>query len=182
VQQGALTRAIRVAWVVLGLLALVLLVTGVWLWFEYRPVVPAAWDPVLGERQPMRDVHRVASSVALTVATVQGGLLVVRRWRRWPLALLVVIPTAVAAFTGELVAWDQLSLFAVTVGENVRGLRAVFDDGVKFVLVDGTEVSVTTFRRWAVVHVALLPVAAAVAAAVAYLRARRSVQAPDGSS
>jgi len=158
---------------VLGLLAIVLLLSGVWLWFFYRPAVPAAWNPELGEMQPMRIVHRLASTGAMWATAVLGALLVVRRWQRWPVALAMVMIAVAGAFSGDLVAWDQLALYAVTVGEEFRGLQAVFDDGVKFVLLDGTEIDVGTFRWWSVVHVALVPVAAAIVLVWRRLRRRR---------
>ena len=163
----------------LGLLALVLLVTGVWLWFEYRPSATApVWSDPVNPRQQgvhrMRIVHHVASTLAMSAAAALGVLLVLRRRRQWPIALLVPAAAVAGAFTGYLVAWDQLALSSVTVGTDLSGLRAAFDERVVYVLVEGTEVAAGTFRRWAALHVALLPVAAAIAGLVTWVRARRA--------
>jgi quinol-cytochrome oxidoreductase complex cytochrome b subunit len=186
VQQGALTWAVRAVAALLAALAVVLVVSGVWLWFHYHPV-PAAWNVTANEHlrdeQRWRIVHQLASTLTLGLAGLLAVLLVVRRWRSLLPAAGIVLVVAAAAFTGQLVAWDQLSLRAVTVGSNYYGLRGAFDDQVVFVLVDGVEVAATTFRRWAVVHVALPPVAALLAAlrfAVGRRRARVAKAANTG--
>jgi quinol-cytochrome oxidoreductase complex cytochrome b subunit len=80
---------------------------------------------------------------------------------------------AAASFTGYLLPWDQLALRSVTTGSNLRGIRWLFDGEVRFVLVGGTEISVSTYRAWAIVHVAI----GAVLAAGAVLVLRRSLDA-----
>ena len=46
----------------------------------------------------------------------------------------LVLLTLLLSFTGYLLPWDQLSLWAVTVGTNMMGYTPVFGDNVKFVL------------------------------------------------
>ena len=72
-------------------------------------------------------------------------------------------------FTGFLLRWDQLALWAVTVGtNNVRGAwYAAFSGEVRFILAGGVEITQGTYRLWFLAHVAML--AAALAAALAAL-------------
>ena len=48
------------------------------------------------------------------------------------------------SFTGYLLPWDQLALWAVTVGTNMMGYTPVFGDQVRFVLLGGVEIGTDT--------------------------------------
>ncbi len=52
-----------------------------------------------------------------------------------------------------MIAWDQLALFRVTVGDGIEGYRILFDDDVRFVLIGGTEIVPSTILRMFVLHV-----------------------------
>ncbi len=45
--------------------------------------------------------------------------------------------TLLLSFTGYLLPWDQLAIWAVTVGTNMMGYTPVFGRQVKFVLIGG---------------------------------------------
>ena len=66
--------------------------------------------------------------------------------------------TLLLSFTGYLLPWDQLALWAVTVGTNMMGYTPVFGGEVRFVLLGGVEIGPETLLRWYVLHVLLLPV------------------------
>jgi hypothetical protein len=89
--------------------------------------------------------------------------------------VLRLVARRVGAVTGRLIAWDQLALWSVTVGVDRRGvLNAGDSEQARFVIVDGREVPLDTFRFWVMVHLLLLPVVCAGAAAVAVVRRRNS--------
>jgi quinol-cytochrome oxidoreductase complex cytochrome b subunit len=164
-------RAWRIAthiagWVV-GALLVVLIVTGIVLTFRYQPTVTGAYADVasLESSGPItaRGVHRLASSLLLpaviTLAIASIGLFLVRRDRA-PIVLPVLAAgfTIVAAFTGSLLPWDQLSLWAVTVGDDFRGYtRIIGGNEVKFVLLGSREVSPSTMSQWYWLHSVVLP-------------------------
>jgi quinol-cytochrome oxidoreductase complex cytochrome b subunit len=163
----------------------VLLVTGVYGVFLYRPTAAAAYADMETLRTEvtlglvMRTVHRWSGWLALLlpiagliVAAVQHG------WRRaTPWGLLV--PLALASlFSGYLLPWDQLALWAVTVGTNMTGFEPVFGDNVRFVLLGGMEISAASIRNWLLVHVFLLPAATALVTAVGIAVARRAGTEP----
>lgn len=54
-------------------------------------------------------------------------------------------------------AWDQVAIKTIMIGGDTRGYAGAVDDGVRFVLIDGVEVSTGTYRIWAVVHTFVLP-------------------------
>ncbi len=173
----------------------VLAVTGLWLVFFYRPSPAQAWpgfsnlDTSAGAFGFVRALHRVAAFIAVPSALVAGVVVVVdsrvRRtgWRQGGLALgagpALVVVTLAASFTGYLLPWDQLALFAVTVGTNMSGYGFLFGSSVKFALVGGTEVTTSTLLRWFLVHTVVLSVLLAGALFVAWRPRRREVSQAD---
>lgn len=158
-------------WLAVALVVLVaaLIATGVWLALAYRPGAPSFVTEPHHHASPVRFAHRwtaialIPCAVALLVVSVRG--------RRWMLPAGLSALALVAAFTGPQLAWDQLALRAVTVNRDVRGtLFAAFNDQVRFVLVDGYEVSQAAYRNALGVHVA---VALAVAVLVTVIVAGR---------
>jgi quinol-cytochrome oxidoreductase complex cytochrome b subunit len=172
--------------VVLLLLAaavLVLAVTGVWLWFAYRPTAADAWPTKHPLSAPvtvssvLRRTHRVTSYVAGVLAAAALVVLIGRRIAtggRGIVAGIGVVVTALAAlFTGFLLPWDQLALWAVTVGGDMSGIQSTFDSKVKYILIGSNEVSVGTYHLWAISHVVLGGLVG-VTVLLAWLRARES--------
>ncbi len=154
-----LARARRILLAAVVAMAAVLAVTGVWLTFTYRPDAAQAWtdldSPAAGIGWAQL-IHQVASAllVLLVIALLVVGVVATRRWRSTT-ALLVT--TIALAYTGLLLPWDQLALWAVTVGRNYQGmLSAAFSDDVRFVLIRGVEISQGTLRLWFMVHAVAL--------------------------
>lgn len=141
-------------------LAGVLAVSGVWLTFTYRPSAAQAW-PGLSDLAPMqwpRTIHLVATWL---IVPASAGLVVasaaVKRATAPAVGLLVLV--VALAYTGFLIAWDQLALWAVSSAGFPDGMwAAAFDDSVRFVLIGGTEISQGTLRLWFIVHGAVLAV------------------------
>ncbi len=133
-----------------------LAVTGVWLWFRYVPSASSAWPgthvPATDESW-IRTTHRLVSFLVVALAVTALALVIGRRVRsgvRGILAATGVLVTALAAaITGYLLPWDQLALWAVTVGSDIRGVQAPFRSEVKYILIGSHEVSPGTYRFWA---------------------------------
>jgi quinol-cytochrome oxidoreductase complex cytochrome b subunit len=158
---------------VVATLLITLVVTGISLSNSYRP-------RLTGE-ETVEQLHRFAASVvvwaglALVGASV-GWMMSVRPRRR----RVLVLPAGLAALlvlasvTGYLLPWDQLALRAVTVGGDYDGAwTAAFSDRVRFVLIDGAEISQTAYRNALVAHLGLSGLAI-VAVAALLVRALRS--------
>jgi hypothetical protein len=179
--------------VLLGV-ALVLLValaaSGFALSTRYRPgTAEGLRDIGRGAAVDLRDAHRLLSTLLLWtgVGLVASGLgLAIQRHRRdedrrstvWTgvLPVLLLVAIALAAFTGNAIAWDQLALAAVTVGSDLDGIwAAAFDDGIVFVLVDGRELSQADYARGVIAHVALVPL---VLLGLGWATARRLTRRP----
>lgn len=151
-------------------LLVVLLFTGLVLSTSYRPNQAG---------ESMQDVHRISAGllvcVGLAALVAAIGWTVSARRRPWSAAPASALFGAVvaASFTGYLLPWDQLALWSVTVGSDVDGVwSAAFDDGVRFVLVGGAEISPSTYRFWVIAHLGLA-LAAVVALVILVRQGRR---------
>ena len=164
-------RATRlVGWAVLGQLALIT-ATGVYLYFNYRPSSGGASAGLSSDaRRSMRlsDLHAlqskvlVASSVAFLVLLT---LKAIRSPRTLAAGISQLILILAASFTGFLLPWDQLGLWAVTVGTNMKGFRPIVEhaEQIRFAIIGGAEVRPGTVARWLALHVVITLAAAAVA-------------------
>jgi quinol-cytochrome oxidoreductase complex cytochrome b subunit len=186
-----LARARSVLLTVLAVEVAILLVTGIALFFLYRPTVDQAWgDLVTGDYNgsvrlayATRLVHRLVARLALLTAVAAGIVVALRTaagTRRGPAVALgagLALTTVAASFTGFLLPWDQLALWAVTVGTNLRGYRVLFDPVVRFVIIDGVEVGKDTVVRWLLIHALVL--GPALAGLVVVARRRHRAEASD---
>jgi quinol-cytochrome oxidoreductase complex cytochrome b subunit len=87
--------------------------------------------------------------------------------------MVLLLLTLLLSFTGYLLPWDQLSLWAVTVGTNMAGYTPVFGNQVRFVLLGGNEIGSNTLIRWYVLHVLMLPFVIVIFMAVHFWRVRK---------
>ena len=145
--------------------------TGIALFFLYRPTARQSWGGVFTETDDwdsrlaygLRLVHGLASKLAVATAVATGVVVAVsdrasppQRWAGPVLGAGIAVTALAASFTGFLLPWDQLALWAVTVGSDVRGYRVLFDPAVRFVLSGGVEISPDTVIRWLLVHAVVL--------------------------
>lgn len=157
VRLGALTAAVG------AVSAGITLVAGLVLADSYGPHAPGA-EVFLLPRQ-VRDSDRwsdwhLAASVVFVIAAIALLLVtwLLRRRQTRTRTLLAMSAVGAAAavvvlWTRPMVHWDQLALWAVAVGTNVSGYwYAAFDDGVRFVLIDGSEVSQGQYAPALIVH------------------------------
>jgi quinol-cytochrome oxidoreductase complex cytochrome b subunit len=163
----------------------VLAVTGVWLWFRYVPSASAAWSELhlTGDTQGwIRPTHRIASWFTILLATIALVMVIGRRLHRGRSGIIagvgLVVTALAASFTGHLLPWDQLALWAVTVGNDVKGVQAIFRGEIKYILIGSHEVSPGTYRVWAISHV-VVGVLVAVTVVLVWLRTRRSSSTRD---
>ena len=112
----------------------------------------------------VRNMHRWAAhlmvlSVFLHMARVfYHGAYKPPREFNWVIGVILLMLTLLLSFTGYLLPWDQLALWAVTVGTNMMGYTPVFGNQVRFVLLGGVEIGTDTLLRWYVLHVLHAPV------------------------
>ena len=166
-------------------LFILLTVTGIFLMFFYRPTAAAAWDDIYTLQNSVtfgllvRNMHRWAAhlmvlSVFLHMARVfYHGAYKPPREFNWVIGVNLLQFTLLLSFTGYLLPWDQLALWAVTVGTNMMGYTPVFGEQVRFVLLGGVEIGTDTLLRWYVLHVLLLPFVLVIFMAIHFWRVRK---------
>jgi hypothetical protein len=118
-------------------LFILLTVTGIFLMFFYRPTVESAYaneqqlETAVSLGSLVRNMHRWAAhlmvlSVFLHMARVfYHGAYKSPREFNWMIGIILLTLTLLLSFTGYLLPWDQLSLWAVTVGTNMMGHAGV---------------------------------------------------------
>jgi quinol-cytochrome oxidoreductase complex cytochrome b subunit len=161
--ERAWTRATFIALWTVGALLLVITITGIVLTFRYRPATSDVHANAVhvsnGGTPVARDLHRWSAWLLFPAGVVLGvaafGLFIVRRrWIALSLPLFGGLLTVIAFFTGLLLPWDQLALYAVTVGSDIRGYTQILHgDTVKYVIVGNVEISRDALRGWFWTHV-----------------------------
>ena len=113
------------------LMFLVTVVTGVYLMFYYRPTAEYAYADMkyLEFDMPfgmlMRNMHRwAAHGMVIAVWLHMFRVFLTGSYKpprefNWVVGVILLVLTLLLSFTGYLLPWDQLSIWAVTVGSNM---------------------------------------------------------------
>src|SRR6187397_3539997 len=177
----------RYTWCMGGItffLFLVLTFTGLLLMFYYRPTLEYAYVDVVGLREHvplgiMREMHRWgAHAMVITVMLHMFRVFLTGSYKpprefNWSVGVIMLVLTFLLSFTGYLLPWDQLAIWAVTVGTNMAGATPIIGDQVRFAIVGGFEIGDNTLIRWYVLHVIALPLLTAVFITVHFWRVRK---------
>ena len=166
-------------------LFLILTVTGVLVMFFYVPSTERAYwsikdiDYVVGFGWLLRNQHRWAAHLMVLVVFLHmlrvffAGAYRAPRAANWLVGLALLLLTLLLSFTGYLLPWDQLAFWAVTVGTNIAKEVPFVGDGLRFVLLGGTEIGQSALVRFYVLHVVVLPAAVLLLFAYHMWRVRR---------
>ena len=185
-------------------LFLVETVTGLLLMFYYRPTVEFAYQDIfhLRENVPlgiMREVHRwAAHMMVITVWLHMYRVFLTGSYKpprefNWNVGVILLVLTLLLSFTGYLLPWDQLAVWAITVGTNMaRATPVLGHEGpgaalvsiggldmihagsdVRFGLLAGRFVGEGALLRFYVLHCVGFPLAAATLMAVHFWRVRK---------
>ncbi|MDQ3974281.1 MAG: cytochrome b N-terminal domain-containing protein [Actinomycetota bacterium] len=170
-------------------LFILLTVTGIFLMFFYRPAAGAGQELAYADMQRLRDTvtfgdlvrnmhrwgaHLMVFTVFLHMARVfYHGAYKPPREFNWVVGIVLLLLTLLLAFTGYLLPWDQLAIWAVAVGTSMMGYTPVFGQQVQFVLLGGVEIGPETLLRWYTLHVLALPFVLTIFLAVHFWRIRK---------
>ena len=166
-------------------LFILLTITGIFLMFYYTPTAEVAYADMealstnVAFGSLVRNIHRwgahlMVLSVFLHMSRVfYHGAYKPPREFNWVVGVILLFLTLFLSFSGYLLPWDQLALWAVTVGTNMAGFSPVIGDQVKFALLAGVEVSGSTLLRFYVLHVLAFPFVLVVFLAVHFWRVRK---------
>ncbi len=166
-------------------LFILLTITGIFLMFYYAPTAEAAYADIqelstaVAFGSLVRNMHRwgahlMVLSVFLHMSRVfYHGAYKAPREFNWVVGVILLLLTLLLSFTGYLLPWDQLALWAVTVGTNMASFVPVFGQQVSFALLGAVEVTSDTLLRWYVLHVIVLPFIIVIFMAVHFWRVRK---------
>jgi quinol-cytochrome oxidoreductase complex cytochrome b subunit len=164
---------------------LVLTITGVLLMFYYIPSITAAYQNMKDIQstvtfgQILRNLHRYsAHAMVITVflhmcRVFYTGSYKAPREFNWVIGVVLLFCTFLLSFTGYLLPWDQLALWAVTVGTNMIGATPVMGSQLRFLAIGGFEVGQNALIRFYTLHVVGLPLLTAVLMAAHFWRVRK---------
>src|SRR5438876_6075522 len=197
----------RYTWCMGGItffLFLVEVATGLLLMFYYHPTVEYAYVDIVDLREQvplgvMRELHRWgAHAMVITVwlhmlRVFMTGSYKPPREFNWNVGVLLLVLTLLLSFTGYLLPWDQLAMWAVTVGSNMAratpmlgnegpgsALLSIGDirlvhagDDARFFLLAGKVVGAGALLRFYVLHCVAIPIVAGTLMAVHFWRVRK---------
>jgi len=185
-------------------LFLVETVTGLLLMFYYRPTIEYAYTDILDLREQapfgiMREMHRWGAH-AMVIAVwlhmfrvFMTGSYKPPREFNWNIGVVLLVLTLLLSFTGYLLPWGQLAIWAITVGSNMaRATPGVGTEGpmsaliklgdvqlihagddARFALLAGRFVGEATLLRFYVLHCVAIPIAAGFLMAIHFWRVRK---------
>ncbi len=180
-------------------LFLLLALSGVSLMFYYRPVPGLAFRDIkdleyavtLGKL--LRNMHRwaaqamVVAVIAHMVRVFLTGAYKRPREFNWGIGVLLLTLTLFLSFTGYLLPWDQLAIWAVTVGTNMAGATPFLgnagpfgglmgmhiNNDVRFTMLGGTVVGGSALLRFYVLHCIAVPLLVGILLILHFWRVRK---------
>lgn len=179
-------------------------ITGILLMFYYRPTVDHAFNDILALREHVtlgifREMHRWGAH-AMVVAVwlhmmrvfLTGSYKKPREFN-WAIGVFLLTLTLFLSFTGYLLPWDQLAIWAITVGSNMAAatpflgvegpgssLLQIGDinlihagSDARFALLGGRFVGAATLLRFYVLHCVAVPFIAVILMSIHFWRVRK---------
>lgn len=198
---------LRFTWCMGGItffLFLIEIVTGVLLMFYYRPTARLAYVDMVALQDVvsfgiLRELHRwgahgmlIAVMLHMLRVFLTGSYKPPREFN-WGIGVVLLVLTLFLSFTGYILPWDQLSIWAVTVGSNMLGatpLVGAEGPGHELLTVDGIDlitsrsdirywllgssaINEVTLNRFYVLHCVAIPAVASFLCALHFWRVRK---------
>ncbi len=160
------------------------IITGLFLMIFYTPSPLVAYENMLNilSNVPfgrlMRDLHKLGAEMMVIVVclhmlrTFITGSYKKPRQFTWLTGVILLLVTLVLSFSGYLLPWDQLALWAVTIGASMAEAvqpQAV-GDLLNLVIRGGPQFNEGGLLRWYLLHVLLLPLLGIVFTGVHYYK------------
>jgi quinol-cytochrome oxidoreductase complex cytochrome b subunit len=145
-------------------------ITGALLMFWYTPAPELAYGNMLNILsnvplgQFIRDMHRLgAEAMVLIVALHMMRTWITGSYKKprqftWFTGVLLLVITGLLSFTGYLLPWDQLALWAVTIGASMAEATPVIGQQVNLLVRGAPELGANGLLRFYLLHVLALPI------------------------
>src|SRR5215510_7054002 len=179
-------------------------VSGVLLMFYYRPVVEYAYQDIQDLRAHvtlglLREIHRWgAHAMIITIWLHMMRVFLTGSYKpprefNWVVGVFLLLLTLLLSFTGYLLPWDQLAVWAITVGSNMaRATPVLGHEGplqqmlnvggvdmitnasdARFALLGARNVGEETLNRFYILHCIAIPLAVSLLLAIHFWRVRK---------
>jgi quinol-cytochrome oxidoreductase complex cytochrome b subunit len=160
------------------------ILTGLFLMIYYTPSPLVAYENMLNilSNVPfgrlMRDMHKLGAELMVIVVllhmfrTFLTGNYKKPRQFTWVTGIVLLMVTLILSFSGYLLPWDQLSLWAVTIGASmVEAIQPqAVGDIANLIVRGGPQFNAGGLLRWYLAHVLLLPLVGIVFLGVHYYK------------
>lgn len=160
------------------------IVTGVYLMFWYTPSPLVAYQNMIEilSNVPfgrlMRDMHRIGAELMVAfvalhmLRTFLTGSYKKPRQFTWSTGVTLILITLVLSFSGYLLPWDQLSLWAVTIGASMAEAAPpeVVGRTLNLLVRGGPDIGANGLLRFYLAHVIGLPLAGLIMLGVHYYK------------
>lgn len=145
-------------------------ITGVLLMFWYTPSPEIAYGDMLNILsnvplgQLVRDLHRLgAEAMVLIVALHMMRTWITASYKKprqftWFTGVILLVVTGLLSFTGYLLPWDQLALWAVTIGASMAEATPIIGEQVNLLVRGAPELGANGLLRFYMLHVIGLPI------------------------
>ncbi|MEE9216614.1 MAG: cytochrome b N-terminal domain-containing protein [Anaerolineales bacterium] len=179
--QDGLYPTFRLGWLATFFFAWEIL-TGIYLMIFYTPSPDVAYENMLNilSNVPfgrwMRDTHKLGGELMVLLVvfhmlrTYLTGSYKRPRQFTWATGALLLTLTLVVSFFGYLLPWDQLSLWAVTIGASTAGVTPFIGTELDLLVRGGPEFGADGLLRAYLIHVILLPIIMIILLSVHYYK------------
>ncbi len=162
-----------------------LTITGIALMFYYIPSTAQAYDNMkdlefaVSFGMIIRNMHRWSAHLMVLFTFLHmcrvfyAGSYKAPREFNWVIGVILLVLTLLLSFTGYLLPWDQLAIWAITVGANMAKYAPFVGPQIKFALLGGNLVGQNALLRFYVLHTIVLPLSVLVLLAIHFWRIRK---------
>lgn len=160
-------------WYYFGGMALFLfviqIITGILLLFYYKPSAETAFESVQYIMTEVkfgwliRSIHSWSANILIAVLFVHlFSVFFLKAYRKpreitWVSGCILFFIALGFGFTGYLLPWNKLSVFATKVGTEITGSVPILGKWILRLLRGGEEVTGATLNRFFAIHIAILP-------------------------
>jgi quinol-cytochrome oxidoreductase complex cytochrome b subunit len=150
-------------------LVVLLFATGMMQKFAYQPVPDRAYESILHLQndvffgQLIRNIHHWSANILLIVVFLHflrvffTGAFHAPRQFNWIIGLTMFVLILGSNFTGYLLPWDQLAFWAVTICTGMLEYIPVIGEGLKQIILGGTDMGPATLSNFFAIHTAIIP-------------------------
>jgi quinol---cytochrome c reductase cytochrome b subunit, bacillus type len=163
----------------------ILTATGLLLMLYYHPSVPQAYHDMkelqfaVSNGMFLRNLHRWPAHAMVFIVFLHMLRVFYHKAYRpprefnWVIGVVLLLLTLLLSYTGYLLPWDQLAIWAVSVGTNMVKAMPILGPRIRYLLLGGNIVGENALLRFYVLHCVILPLTLVLLVALHLWRVRK---------